>query len=577
MSGFNPDDYLAAPAAPVDPDTVRSISPEAEERAIRAMLAPQVGAGETALNNLVDAIPLGGRLRDILQAIGDRDVGVRARLTPQAREELIRMGEEVPPTADEPRSILDTYRTVRDERRARTQAGTEQNPNAARLGTAGGIGLSIAAPLPAVKVAATAKAGKGAKGLARLRALTSTPAFSRLASATATGSAYGALSGATDGEADLTRGDIQGVLADTARGAVTGAAWGAAGGGVAEGARKIGPELLRRLSRVTGRYNAQGASDIAAAGRKPMRDESVDQLLDDDIFQPWSTTRQTYERISTAADKEGAELGRIVQELEKRGVKGPDARALADELLSRYKQEWKTNLNNAEPEVFRDAAEKLVERAGPAPGEMGPALPNLGFAQAERIKSNAQRQARFDRINTTGLDEARQEIASRLRQANEDQVASWAGEKGRGRGDKIMAGKFKTQKKVVGNYLDAQAAAERGASKEMQRAPVGLKDTIIASSLGLDPLTAQAAAAMNAGVMRRVPSTVAWGAERLRGSLLSGRAAERLGVGGASFGPFAADEAERWADTQDLDDPNLNPKVRALLELLRRRNPPQER
>jgi hypothetical protein len=572
VSGFNPDEYLEEPAAHVDPDDVRSVSPEAQRRAIEALLAPQVGAGETFLNNAVDAIPLGGRLRDILQAIVDRDVGVRARLTPQAREELLRMGEEVPPTAEEPRGLLDTYRTVRDERRARTAAGSEQNPWSARAGAATGIGLSIAAPLPAVSIAGKGVAvGKKATGAARLLQLARSPTAARIGSAAATGAGYGALGGATEGEADLTQGDIRGVLADTVRGGASGAAWGAGGGAVAEGAR-AGIPLLRRYALQKARENIQGSSDIAAATRKPMRDESVAQVLDDGHIRPLATTRDTYGRISEAAETEGEELGRLVSELEKRGVKGPDAQALAEDLMARYRREWKTNLNDAEAEVFSEAADRLVKRAGPAPGEAGPAARNLGFGQTERIKSNAQKQARFDRLRLSGTDEARQEVASVIRQANEDQVAAWMAEKGRGRGDKIMGGKFKTQKKVVGNYLDAQAAAERGASKQMQKPSVGLTDTIMgAAAGGGNLLTSAFLANMNAGVRSRFPSTAAVGAEALRKSLATGRAGERLGVGASAFGPVAADEARRWANEQNPEDPNLSPQMRALLELLRTR------
>lgn len=568
------EELLKAGAEPVD-EPSQSISEEAILRAIAAQemrTVPQVGAGETALNSTVEAIPLGGRLRDLLAtALSGSDRGVRARLTPKAREELRRMNEEVPAAADEPRhGFWDEYRGVRDMMRERGQAGAEQNPNAARLGTAAGIGLSVLAPLPAVSfVGKGAAVGKKATGAARLLQLARSPAAARLGSATATGGAYGALSGATEGEADLTHGDIRGVLEDTARGAGSGAAWGAAGGAMAEGAR-LGAPLLRRYALQKARENIQGGSDIAAATRHPMRDASVEQVLDDGLIAPLATTRDTYGRISEAADREGEELGRLVAELEKRGVKGPDARSLAENLMERYRREWKTNLNDAEAEVFSEAADKLVSRAGPAPGVSGPAQPNLGFAQTERLKSNAQKQARFDRLRLSGTDEARQEVASAIRQANEDQVAAWMAEKGRGRGDKIMGGKFKSQKRVVGNYLDAQAAAERAASKQMQKPSVGLTDTIMgAAAGGGNLLTSAFLANMNAGVRSRFPSTAAVGTEALRKSLVSGRAGERLGVGGASFGPLAADEAERWANAQDPNDEKLSPQLRALIELLR--------
>lgn len=585
-----------------EPEPLMSYSPEAALRAQKAAEIPDVGETETFFTGLTNAMPPGAaRLRDMFQAVADRDVGERARLTPQAREELERLGpietpglpaEPLPQTAPEPPSILDNYRVVRDSRNERGAVGAELNPWADRLGTGAGIGLSVAAPLPGVRVPKVTRAAAGA-GLAGRVA--SSPVAQRVASGVATGAAYGALGGATDGPADLTRGDVGGTVGDALRGGAQGAVWGAGGAAVGEGVRKYGPDIMRYLARVGARYNIQGNSDIAAATRKPMRDESVDQILDDDVMLPWSTTKQTYERIAVRAEEEGAELGRIVAALEKRGVKGPDANALAAKLLARSREEWARNLNPAESAVFSEAAEAIRQRgaaanrppsdvsmptgtaAPPGARQPQPRGPNgrflkgeekaaalaaqraneppahLGFAQTEAMKSNAQRQARFDRINTTGLDEARQEIASTLRQANEDQVTAWASEAGRGRGDKIMAGKFKRQKGVTGNYLDAMAAAERGASKEVQRSPVGLKDTIIASSLGLDPITAQAAAAMNGGIMRRIPSTVAHYANRSYRALQNPGVSEDLARGFTEAVPLAAREVERRVDDETLE------------------------
>lgn len=586
MSGFNPDEYLAEPQAPVNPDDVRSFSPEAQDAALRALLAPQVGAGETALNNLVDAIPLGGRLRDVLQALADRDVGVRARLTPQAREELLRMGDEVPETAPEPPSFVDNYRTVRDERRSRTAAGREQNPNAARAGTAAGVVASIAAPLPGVTIAARgaaagANAGRGLSGAARLAALARSPAGSRLASATATGAAYGALGGSTEGEADLTRGDIRGVLSDTAEGAKSGALWGAGGGVVAEGVR-AGVPWLRRLAVRNTKEAIQGQSDIGAATRKPMRDESAAQMLDDGQLRAFDNVEDIHNRIVPRADEEGARLGAIIRDLEARGFEGPRARVIAEELVRRGESLTNRISSDKSPaKVYLDEAANVLaaERANGG---------TLGVRQAENIKSSIQGRAPFAKLESTERGDALKDSSRVVRQAVEDSLFEQAAardtrasegaramgvpldEVGGGRfyGDKVQG--FVDQKGRVGKYLDAAQFSTRGRSKFDQRPRVGLTDTIAGAAAGGDNIIKQKFwAKVNSELRSRSASTTAVGAEALRKSLQSGRAAERLGVGASAFGPMAEDEAEQWVGLQNPEDPNLSPEVRALLRVLR--------
>jgi hypothetical protein len=587
------DELLQAGAQPLD-EPNQSVSEEAILRAIAAQEmreVPQVGAGETYLNTAVDAIPLGGRLRDILQAIGDRDIGVRARLTPQAREELLRMGEEVPPTAEEPRSILDTYRTVRDERRERTAAGSQQNPNAARAGTATGIGLSILAPLPGVKVgtkAATTGAVRGATGLGRLRALVQSPMASRLASATATGGAYGALSGATDGEADLTRGDIRGVLEDTVRGAGHGAAWGAAGGVVAEGARQ-GIPWLRRLAVRNTKEAIQAQSNIGAATRKPMREESAELMLDDDNLRAFDNAEDIYNRIVPRADEEGAELGRIIKDLEARGFTGPHANKVAQQLMREY-HALKPNISSD-----KSPAEVFVQEATNINTAARPFAQHLGLKQAENIKSSIQGRAPFAKLESTERGDSLKKASRVLRLATEDSLLEQAAardakanaalryfnatpaEMGSGRPYTDKVNNFLNQKDRVGKYLDAAQFSTRARSKFDQRPRVGLSDTVVGAAAGGDNIIKQKIfARLNSELQSRSASTTAVGAKALGRSLQSGRAAERLGVGAVEMGPLVTAEVQDWANSADPRDPSLTPLQRAMIEVLRRPTPKEK-
>ena len=176
-----------------------------------AATGPKVGAGETFLNRAVNALPGGRAVTDaastaVMQAAKALGVGSSGvKFTPQAQAALQAKGVDTGPESTIP-GVVDTYRNARDTRAERTEAGAEQNPWAARFGTAAGIGLSLFAPLPKAP-------GVG------------------LGSSVATGAGYGALEGLTNGKANLTRGEYGQAALDTLKGGAFGAGMGALGHG----------------------------------------------------------------------------------------------------------------------------------------------------------------------------------------------------------------------------------------------------------------------------------------------------------------------------------------------------------
>lgn len=150
--------------------------------------APTVGPGETFINSAANAIPLGKQAVDVVSA----DLLQRLRPEPGARfgPAALAAGLKDP----EPASFTDTYRDLRDTREGRSAAGSAQNPWSSRLGTATGIGLSLAAPVPKVAV------GSGASG--------------RLASNLLTGGAYTGVNSLANGKADWTRGELGQAVTD---------------------------------------------------------------------------------------------------------------------------------------------------------------------------------------------------------------------------------------------------------------------------------------------------------------------------------------------------------------------------
>lgn len=492
-----------------------------------AVAAPEVGPGETYVNRAVNTIPFAKPVVDagtaaVLQAAKALGVGKPGvEFTPEAKEQAQGMGLELDEGGSSIPGAVETYRQARDTRALRTEAGSEQNPRAAALGTATGIGLSLAAPLPKVSV------GTGAAG--------------RIASGGLTGAGYGAGFGLTHGKADLTKGeleqatkDVLGVegLQQAAReageghygraalsfmgsGGIGGGVTGAGVSGLIEGARG-GAEALRRLAINQGRRTIQGSSDIAAATRKPLEDESVEEVLKSDLIKPFSSTQKTYERIEKAAGDEGRLYAQIVEDLESLGVKGPNVRKLADELFERYAQEWpKSPANKAVPQSYLDEAMN-VEAIAQGKSE-------LGLKQAEGLKRNLQRDARFDRLKSAPTEEAKQEISSIVRRANEDAIDDAVAAAGSGSPIAGLGERFVPVKQRLGRLLDARSFAERGASKASQRQQVGIKDAVLGAATG-NPFSAYAAALASSVGRNRIPSTIASGAYKLSEALKSGSA-----------------------------------------------------
>ena len=584
----------------------QSFSPEAYKRALKAAEVPEVGAGETGLMSAVSTIPLGTLVKNLgttaVLRLLNPGQGERAVMPAQAQmewatvpeEEKAKLQADFPDVAD-PRGLLDTYRAVRDEDRKRLDAGTAQNPNAARAGTAAGLALSVAAPLPAVSLAGrgAATAAQGATAAQRLRALS---AGRRVASAAATGSAYGALNGATDGEADLTRGDISGVLKDTAEGAAKGAVWGVGGGLLGEGASAALPRLLRYLKIRNTKEAIQGGSDIGAATRKPLRDESAELMIDDGMVPPGRNPSEIAARIVPAADAEGARLGRIIQGLESSGYTGPNAESVARNLEAQARRLSPNLSSDKSPaKILADEGANIRTVPRPTvPGSMfrpgGMQSPNLGLSQAEAIKSSIQGRAPYAKIESSERGDALKRAARTVRLSTEYDLLEQAARRdqdalrafqGMGMSAEEIASlgagstgaqrvrQFLDQKGRLGKYLDAAQFSKRGGSKYDQRPRVGLLDTIEAQKAG-NVVGAKLLARALAEVRGRYASTAANVYRDGQRFFSSPESSAAFGRAGSDAGQQAEVEAERWADSQPPEnDSKLSPLARALVQALR--------
>jgi hypothetical protein len=501
---------------------------------------PTVGEKETFINSFGEAVP-GGRTSTnfgatlALQAgklFGLGSPGVK--FTDRAKAEIEAAGTPAKGQEEVIPGFLETYRRVRGERADRVEAGEKQNPWSGGLGTGAGIVTSLAAP------AANLFGPGGWAG--------------RLGNAALTGGAYGALSKADMGQADLTEGEwgrfaseVSGVegMRDAAqsfrdgsygRGALDlvgagflgGATTGAAVSGAVEGVKKLGAtELFRRTAIKKTKDVLQGGSDIAAPSRVPLSDEAAEEVLRSKAL--GATTADTYAKIEDQASDLGAVYGKIIDGLEAEGVRGPEAKALADKLMQRFREEWTmAPANKAVPQAYADEAENLLAITGPAPGVQGPSHPLLGLRQSEGLKQRLQTQARFERLNNNPAELARQEISSMVRQANEEAIEAAAQRAGAGSETARLAADFVPTKQRLGRLLEARTAAEKGAVKAAAKpSGPGLPDYLLGATTG-NPAAGYITALASKSLRSRLPAAMARSSYGAMQSLEGGSAAPQI-------------------------------------------------
>jgi hypothetical protein len=447
-----------------------------------------------------DAVPAGGMLSDLIgtailrlaKAGGVGEPG--AVIPPQAQAELYQLAtkEGVSPEEAEAQirdpgnpigDTTDIYRRLRDTRRKDTEDLSKENPWSGRLGAGVGTVASLLAPLPGFK------AGQGAGVLGRL------------AAAGKTGAAYGALSGFTNGESDLSRGDWKGTARDVADSAMGGAAFGVGVGALSEGASKAWP-WLRRYAIDKGREVLSGSSDIAAATRKPLPDEAVEEVLSSGGIRAFDNTLQTHERVAQLADEAGAMYGQILADLEAAGVRGPEARTLARSWMDKYEAAFNSSSADKGPaNVFREEADNLraLSRGGKT----------LGLTQAEGVKRALQKRGKFYRRQGSPVEDSVQEASSDIRQAVEEAV-SQAGARTTDPEVQALTNAFTPVKQRAARLLNAEEFTDRAAAKFLQKPSVSMVDRLTgAVSSNGNPIQAEANARLMSLARRRLPSATA--------------------------------------------------------------------
>lgn len=369
-------------------------------------------------------------------------------------------------------SFSENYRKARDELRQESKAAAAEHPLAY-------YGAGLAASLPGAAATAPLKVAKGASVLTRALA----------------GAGNAAIQGGVAGAGNSESGSI---VSDTAKGAAGGAVLG--GGLSALGAL---PGALERGAIRQGRRVLLGGAD-SLSSRVPTSDAAVMEALRSKAIRPFSNTQGALERLEGLSAEQGREYASIISKLEDAGVKGPDARKVAEQLLEKGSALESQTMNNALPSAYLDEAEKLISKAG---GDG-----RLGLKQAENLKRSLQDTAKYGRIEETSLNEVRRDIASIVREANEK--AAIEGAQAAGPEAQALAEQFIPTKQRLSRLIEARKAAERGSQRAAQRSAIGLPDYVMAAGglAGGGPIQAAATGAVSNLFRNRGASTFARGA-----------------------------------------------------------------
>lgn len=365
------------------------------------------------------------------------------------------------------------------------------------------------------------------------------------------------------------------------------------GGAIASGAQRLAKpvgeaiesvarwpgEMLDRAGIATGR-RVLTAGQGSLSGKAALTDDQVRSAMDAGAILPFGTVRGASERLTKVRNSLGDLYESIVTELEERGVQGPEAKALADRWMERYREEWsKGSASKAVAKEFGKQARNVEGLTRPPPGMEGPPAQRLRLSQTEGLKRNLQNDARYGDFKETPVNEARREIASDVRQAAEDEVRRAAATT-TDPALKELAERFEPVKRRLANIIPAEDAAFRGAEQASKANALSLRDTMLATAglagaggaaAGVKGAMAAVPLAIGSRLARtRGPSTFAWGsraAARLYLDTLDS-APWLLGDVGAVVARESTPEA-RLAMTQALAD--AYPAVAEALEDFKQR------
>jgi hypothetical protein len=242
------------------------------------------------------------------------------------------------------------------------------------------------------------------------------------------------------------------------------------------------------------------------ATREPLTPAAVKAALEHGAIVPGGTTAGAAKRLIATRAELGDQYEKIIDALRARGIEGPQADALAQEMIAEGRSISANSLTDAVPNLYQKTGESLQTK---------PTLPsgNLDLKQAENMKRSLQREAKYGRYEDTPLNEGKEDLAAMVRKANEDAIDAGAAASGDVQTQAIAA-QFKPIKEDLGNIIAASRAANKGAGKAAVARGVSLTDYAAAAAGFAHGGAGEGSklAILNHLARTRGPSTMSWAA-----------------------------------------------------------------
>lgn len=273
-------------------------------------------------------------------------------------------------------------------------------------------------------------------------------------------------------------------------------------------------ERVEDMAINAGRRALRGGSDIMSGRTKPLAAEAVREAIESGGIRSFGTTPGALARLTDLTERAGKLKGDIVSRLEDIGFEGMEGQRIATPMRAEGTRLQGTTLGSPVPDMYRNLADELMTKVN---GEG-----KLGLRQLEALKTDMQSKSNYTSIMSKAQNDAKKDIASRLRQASEDSISEtladgWTAKSGRLPMEAYTLGDtFVPAKRMYGNLEGARAEAERGAARMLQRHNSSMEERIAAlAALGSGDVAGFAKAAGMGVVMpffrQRLPSTMAVG------------------------------------------------------------------
>lgn len=295
--------------------------------------------GRALLDHAINRAPLG--LGDEMEA-GWKSIA--KKLLPQS------MGGAPPGAA-----VPDMYRGERDRLRGELAQEASEYPNASRTGDI------VGAVAPALIPFGAASGAPRALGIGQ-----------RLLRSIGTGGAYGAASAFGNSDAEGAQ-----LAKETAMG-------GAAGAAVAGGATALSPiasaiasKLRASIGAPVSEWLSSKSTDIARrflsgtqsglASKVPLSDAAVEEAFAQGAIKPLSTIESASAKLQSARDAVGEQYAQTIAALEKAGIRGPEADALAKQFANKAAEVDANTMQPGVSKAYESAGARLLRLTKPKP------------------------------------------------------------------------------------------------------------------------------------------------------------------------------------------------------------------